>query len=111
MKRHENAAPRHHVPGAHPGRTGSGYLGAAPAAAIRGCVVDRDNHHGGLVRDGAAVATGVPRPRQAKSTVIVRYTRKTADGLYDAGRGWKLGVTDIFCREPTGRQLPAWKHP
>ncbi|MFE9883366.1 hypothetical protein [Streptomyces sp. NPDC005784] len=70
----------------------------------------RDNHHGRLEYDGVAFETG-PRPRQVKFTVIVQYTRKTTDGLYDAGRGQKIGVINAFCRNQSNNKCPAWMHP
>ncbi|MEU4084728.1 hypothetical protein [Streptomyces aureus] len=81
------------------------------AAALHGNV-DRDNHHGRLEYDGVALETGPPgRQRQVKFTVIVQYTRKTTDGLYDAGRGQKIGVINAFCRNQPNNKCPAWMHP
>ncbi|MFC8965500.1 hypothetical protein [Streptomyces sp. NPDC057094] len=80
------------------------------AAAIHGNV-DRNDHHGRLEYDGVAFETGVPRPRQVKFTVIVQYTRKTKDGLYDAGRGQKIGVINAFCHNQRNNKCPAWMHP
>lgn len=80
------------------------------AAAIHGNV-DRDDHHGRLEYDGVAFETGVPRPRLAKFTVIVQYTRKTKDGKYDAGRGQKIGVINAFCHNQRNNKCPAWMHP
>lgn len=54
---------------------------------------------------------GVPRPRQAKFTVIVQYTRKTKDGDYEAGRGQKIGVINAFCHTQRNNKCPAWMNP
>ena len=68
--------------------------------------VDRDNGHGRLEYDGVAIKTG-GHPQQVKF-VIVQYTRKTADGRYDAGRGQKIGVINAFCRNQPHNKCPAW---
>lgn len=76
------------------------------AAAIHGNV-DRNDHHGRLEYDGIALETG----RQVKFTVIVQYTRKTKDRLYDAGRGQKIGVINAFCHNQRNNKCPAWMNP
>ncbi|MFD9403930.1 hypothetical protein ACFWA4_34520 [Streptomyces sp. NPDC060011] len=76
------------------------------AAAIHGNV-DRNDHHGRLEYDGIALETG----RQVKFTVIVQYTRKTKDRLYDAGRGQKIGVINACCHNQRNNKCPAWMNP
>ena len=78
-------------------------------AAIHG-KVDRNDHKGRLEYDGVAFETG-PRPRQVKFTVIVQYTRKTKDGIYDAGKGQTIGVINAFCRNQPNNKCPSWMNP
>ncbi|MEO3972475.1 hypothetical protein [Streptomyces sp. CAU 1734] len=44
--------------------------------------------------------------RQVKIVVIVQYARKTADGVYDAGRGQKIGVITAYCKGTN--RCPDW---
>ncbi|MFG2453017.1 hypothetical protein ACGFSG_26935 [Streptomyces sp. NPDC048512] len=44
-------------------------------------------------------------------TAIVQYTRKTKGGLYDAGRGQKIGVINAFFHNQRNNKCPAWMHP
>ncbi|MFE1441063.1 hypothetical protein [Streptomyces sp. NPDC058739] len=76
-------------------------------AALHGRV-DRNDNHGHLEYDGVVFETGVPRPRQVKFTVVVQYTRKTVDGVYDAGPGQKIGVITAYCHNQQGNKCPAW---
>lgn len=54
-----------------------------------------DRRQGGrLEYDGYAIKNG----KQVAIVVIVQYTRRTADGRYDAGKGHKIGVITAYCK-------------
>ncbi|MEV5803274.1 hypothetical protein [Streptomyces collinus] len=68
----------------------------------------KNDGHGRLEYGGVEFETGVPRPRMVKFWVIVQYSRKTKDQLYDAGRGQTIGVINAFCKNQPGNKCPAW---
>jgi hypothetical protein len=61
-------------------------------AALSGKVDAKDG--GRLEYLGVALKDG----KQVTIEVIVQYTRRTADGEYDAGKGNKIGVITAYCK-------------
>ncbi|MEE1801914.1 hypothetical protein PUR57_25040 [Streptomyces sp. JV176] len=51
-----------------------------------------------LRRTCAGTPTSASQTKLVNIVVIVQYTRRTADGEYDAGKGKRIGVITAYCK-------------
>ncbi|MGW2180711.1 hypothetical protein ACWCXX_21960 [Streptomyces sp. NPDC001732] len=62
-----------------------------------------DKKNGGRLEYYGVARNGT---RLVEVVVIVQYTRRTADGEYDAGKGKKIGVITAYCKGVN--KCPSW---